>query len=248
MQQNGFVDLRINSADQDEANFWPGFTDIMTVIVLIFIMTMLALLAKNSGLLDQLATAVELRKAAEAEVKVMTDINEELNAHMLGLEGELNQMQMQMLAAAEKHRKAQEEHRRTLVLLDNSEQANMLLNTELDATRESLFAVLDEKEVWKLNKIKLNLKKTMLENSRARFKNRSKTLADKLAEQRKEFTERERKIARDMVELEQLRANNVYCFKMGQEEIKKEREAREQREREERNAAARVPPTRSFFE
>ena len=247
MLQNGFVDLRINSADSDDANFWPGFTDIMTVIVLIFIMTMLALLAKNSGLLDQLAAAVELRKAAEAEVKVMTDINEELNAHMVGLEGELNQMQIQMLAAAEKHRKAQEEHRRTLVLLNNSEQANIRLNTELEATRESLVAVLDEKEAWSLDRTKLNLKKTMLENSRARFKNRSKVLADKLAEQRKEFSERERKISRDMAELEQLRANNVYCFKMGQEEIRKEREAREQREREERNAAARVPPTRSFF-
>jgi len=245
MQQSGFIDLRIDSADSDGANFWPGFTDVMTVIVLIFIMTMLSLLAKNMGLLDELTSAIELERVAQAEVKTMTEINEELNSHLMGLEEELVQMQLSLASAIEKQRQ-------TLIRLDNSEQANAILNTALADSQSELAAVLGEKDAWKLEQSKLNLNKAMLENSRSRFRRKSKKLGDELADIRAEFDERERKIQQDMVELEQLRASNVYCFQMGQEEARKEREAREARER--RAAAKAQTPSQveaalsSFFE
>ncbi len=245
MQQSGFIDLRIDSADTDGANFWPGFTDVMTVIVLIFIMTMLSLLAKNMGLLDELTSAIELERVAQAEVKTMTEINEDLNYHLIGLEEELVQMQLSLASATEKHRQ-------TLIRLGNSEQANAILNTALADSQSELASVLGEKDAWKLEQSKLNLKKAMLENSRSRFRRKSKKLGDELADIRAEFDERERKIQQDMVELEQLRASNVYCFQMGQEEARKEREAREERER--KAAASSQTPSQvesalsSFFE
>ena len=38
----GFVDLRLNGQDNQlqEEGFWPSFTDIMTVVVMIFMMAM----------------------------------------------------------------------------------------------------------------------------------------------------------------------------------------------------------------
>ncbi len=44
----GFVDLRLNRQEgQNQDSFWPSFTDIMTVIVMIFLIAMVILLLRT---------------------------------------------------------------------------------------------------------------------------------------------------------------------------------------------------------
>ena len=57
--QEGFIDLRLNhQRDQTAESFWPSFTDIMTVVVMIFMLAMLILLARNMELLKELRATI----------------------------------------------------------------------------------------------------------------------------------------------------------------------------------------------
>lgn len=58
---NNFVDLRIANAGiaGDTADsVWPAFTDIMTVVLMIFLMSLVAFLIRNTQLVDELQTAL----------------------------------------------------------------------------------------------------------------------------------------------------------------------------------------------
>ena len=45
---SGFVDLRLNRRRPIEESFWPSFTDIMTVVVMIFLMGLLVVIVQNA--------------------------------------------------------------------------------------------------------------------------------------------------------------------------------------------------------
>ena len=72
---DSFIDLRLNQrAAQAEESFWPSFTDIMTVIVMIFLLAMVILLVRNMELLNELRAtmasrqeAMELARSTDAE-------------------------------------------------------------------------------------------------------------------------------------------------------------------------------------
>ena len=50
-----FVDLRVDQYDDNtNEGFWPSFTDIMTVIVMIFLLSMVVLQVRNMDLVKQL--------------------------------------------------------------------------------------------------------------------------------------------------------------------------------------------------
>ena len=44
---DGFIDLRQNQAQLVDEAFWPSFTDIMTVVVMIFLIATSILIVKN---------------------------------------------------------------------------------------------------------------------------------------------------------------------------------------------------------
>ena len=66
ISESGFIDLRINRQDaQSDEGFWPSFTDIMMVVVMIFLLSMVILLMRNLELVSQLrANSVAARSAA----------------------------------------------------------------------------------------------------------------------------------------------------------------------------------------
>lgn len=68
MSGDNFVDLRINSGvgSTGEDSVWPSFTDIMTVIVMIFLMVLLAFLIKNTELVRELKTTISEKNQASA--------------------------------------------------------------------------------------------------------------------------------------------------------------------------------------
>ena len=65
MSSEGFTDLRLNSREgQANENFWPSFTDIMTTVVMIFLIALVVLLVRNMELVDQLRSTMEAERIA----------------------------------------------------------------------------------------------------------------------------------------------------------------------------------------
>ena len=61
----GFVDLRVGRHESGaEDTFWPSFTDIMTVIVMIFLLAMVVLLIRNMELVNELRATMEAERSA----------------------------------------------------------------------------------------------------------------------------------------------------------------------------------------
>lgn len=66
---DGFIDLRQNHAHLVEDSFWPSFTDIMTVVVMIFLIATSILIVKNWELVDELQTRIEVEQKISQRLK-----------------------------------------------------------------------------------------------------------------------------------------------------------------------------------
>ena len=63
----GFVDLRVQAHGEgsySDDSVWPSFTDIMTVVVMIFLMALVVILIRNVDLVQQLRATMEAERAA----------------------------------------------------------------------------------------------------------------------------------------------------------------------------------------
>ena len=73
----GSVDLRLNGRDRGvEATLWPSFTDIMTVVVMIFLIAMVVLLMRNMELVAELRDLrgrTEVAIAADESIRTAED-------------------------------------------------------------------------------------------------------------------------------------------------------------------------------
>ncbi len=66
----GFTDLRLNRPGRDnEEGFWPSFADIMTVVVMIFLLAMVILLLRNQQLVEELRATLAAEREATALAK-----------------------------------------------------------------------------------------------------------------------------------------------------------------------------------
>ncbi len=135
----GFVDLRLNQRGGGEEGFWPSFTDIMTVIVMIFLLAMLTLLLKNMDLVHQLRASLAAERAATMQAQSTTHINTELNMRLKRLEEEAAMLRMRLMNLGE-------EQSRTLAELHESEQQNMQLKQTLSTITRARDVALAEKQ------------------------------------------------------------------------------------------------------
>ena len=66
-QFRGYPDLRLNrSSSSTETSLWPSFTDIMTVILMVFMLTMVVVIIKNADLIDQIRLSRQLQAEADS--------------------------------------------------------------------------------------------------------------------------------------------------------------------------------------
>jgi biopolymer transport protein ExbD len=75
----GSTDLRVNRQGQtSDTTLWPSFTDIMTVILMVFMLTMVVVIIKNTDLIAQIRLARSLQAESEQQlkdnVKVLADL------------------------------------------------------------------------------------------------------------------------------------------------------------------------------
>ncbi|MCU7844264.1 MAG: hypothetical protein KZQ93_10530 [Candidatus Thiodiazotropha sp. (ex Monitilora ramsayi)] len=101
MSEN-FIDLRLNrQGAQGDDSFWPSFTDIMTVIVMIFMLAMVILLLRNMELLSQLRSTMEAEQQAAELARTTGEENATLEEKLIAREYELSMLRMQLLRMEE---------------------------------------------------------------------------------------------------------------------------------------------------
>ena len=82
---NNFVDLRISNAGiggDTEDSVWPAFTDIMTVVLMIFLISMVAFLIRNAQLVDELQTTLIEKDQLSEEAILRAQQNNSLQAQL----------------------------------------------------------------------------------------------------------------------------------------------------------------------
>ena len=70
----------------DEASFWPSFTDIMMVVVLIFLMATSLLIVRNWNLVAELQFSIEAEKQAEQMIQSTSLENATLEERLVNAE------------------------------------------------------------------------------------------------------------------------------------------------------------------
>jgi len=180
MQQGGFVDLRLNNADSDEQSFWPTFTDIMMVIVLIFLLAMLTLLVKNMYLVDQLRDSLESERMATAQAQSTSNRNTELHVRLRSLQEETAMLRMRLMDLGE-------EHSRTLTQLSSAEQAKSQLASDLSAMTQARNVILDERVELQDRQIALQKIQDELQQEKKDLMAQLEQRAELLVEQKRQY-------------------------------------------------------------
>lgn len=93
-----FTDLRANAGDrQGEITLWPSFTDIMTVVLMIFMLTMVVVIIKNTTLAQALLRSEDQRRQIQSLLQNSENLQAELKVTMTDLEEKLRQKQMTVI-------------------------------------------------------------------------------------------------------------------------------------------------------
>lgn len=125
-----FVDLRQGHLSSE--SFWPSFTDIMMVVVIIFLLTSMLLMVKNWELLDQLRNSMA---AEEQAVKIINDTSQEnatLEEQLAHAQNEVSMLRMQLLQASEQQNQLNVElenkDKQIVIVLSDNEQLKSAVN------------------------------------------------------------------------------------------------------------------------
>jgi len=104
LKTNGFVDLRVGHgvAGIGDDSVWPSFTDVMTVIVMIFLMTLVVIMVRNFGLSSELLTNISAREAAMLANQDLTQKNTELETSLQSAEAERTSLAASLAQALER--------------------------------------------------------------------------------------------------------------------------------------------------
>ena len=95
MNDGGFTDLRVNPQEgQVNESFWPSFTDIMTTVVMIFLIAMVVLLVRNMELVKQLRATMEAERIAAELARATGEEKDSLATALHRTEEQLQQARL----------------------------------------------------------------------------------------------------------------------------------------------------------
>ena len=104
---SGFVDLRLNRRRTEDEGFWPSFTDIMTVVVMIFLMGMVVVMLQNIEVTNNMKSAL-LEKQKATELAESTSQEKSIVTHRLSdAEEELARLRMMIILANDQKKTVQ---------------------------------------------------------------------------------------------------------------------------------------------
>ena len=94
----GYPDLRLNrSSSSNDTSLWPSFTDIMTVILMVFMLTMVVVIIKNADLIDQIRLSRHLQAEAENRLASNTQVLADLRVRNTDLEEAIRSSRMEII-------------------------------------------------------------------------------------------------------------------------------------------------------
>ncbi len=121
---NGFVDLRRGHLSSE--SFWPSFTDIMMVVVMIFLLTSMVLVVRNWKLLDQLRHSMAAEEQASRIIHDTSAENSTLEEQLTQAQTDISLLRMQLLQANEQHTKLEktleDKEKQVITVLNNNTQ------------------------------------------------------------------------------------------------------------------------------
>ena len=125
-----FVDLRRGHLSSE--SFWPAFTDIMMVIVIIFLLTSMLLMVKNWELLDQLRSSMAAEEQAEKIIHDTSQENITLEEQLTQAQNEISMLRIQMLQANEHanqmYIELEDKEKQIVIVLSEKQQLKNSLN------------------------------------------------------------------------------------------------------------------------
>ena len=138
----GFVDLRRHSyAGSGADSFWPSFTDIMMVVVMIFMIASTVLMLRNWDLVQELRATIEAERKAEALAQYATETSATLEEQLAQAQHLISELRMRLMRAneidEEKTRQLADRERRLLVLQSDKQRLSASLQQSRRETRLS---------------------------------------------------------------------------------------------------------------
>ncbi|QEP44803.1 hypothetical protein D5085_17685 [Ectothiorhodospiraceae bacterium BW-2] len=102
MLRGGFVDLRHDSSsDHGAGSFWPSFTDIMMVVVMIFMLASTVLVLRNFELVKELSSTMEAEQLASRLAEVATETNATLEEQLSQTQYQVSELRMKLMQREE---------------------------------------------------------------------------------------------------------------------------------------------------
>ena len=98
MSGDGFTDLRLNRQEgQVQESFWPSFTDIMTTVVMIFLIALVVLLVRNMELVSQLRSTMEAERIAAELARATGEEKDSLAVALHTAEQNMQQLRLEVM-------------------------------------------------------------------------------------------------------------------------------------------------------
>ncbi len=122
----------------EEGSFWPSFTDIMMVVVVIFLMATSLLIVRNWQLVSELQQSIEAERLAAQMIESTTQENATLEERLINAEQMISILRLRILEKDELLKKADQqalEQRQIILALESDKDS---LNRQITRTETQL--------------------------------------------------------------------------------------------------------------
>ncbi len=136
---SAFSPIGQHQLDADnEGSFWPSFTDIMMVVVLIFLMASSLLIVRNWQLVNELQTSIEAEKLASEMIETTSLENATLEERLVNAEQLNSILRLRVLEKDELLRSSKNEDLRKQQVIENLEVDKAQLNRNIQDSKKEL--------------------------------------------------------------------------------------------------------------
>jgi len=145
---SAFSPLGPHSLESDNGDsFWPAFTDIMTVVVLIFLMATSLLIVRNYKLVADLQNSIEAERLASQVIESTTQENATLEERLTNAEQLNSLLRLKLLKKDELLARAKTEEALKLSAIETLKAENAELNRKIQQRQASLLKAHQQIEV-----------------------------------------------------------------------------------------------------
>jgi chromosome segregation ATPase len=175
----GFIDLRQHSETGiTHVSFWPSFTDIMMVVVVIFMMASSVLILRNMALVRDLRATIDAQHSAEEAARSASQTSATLEEQLAQTQNELSQLRMRLMRANEINQSRSEE-------ISRQEQRLLALETDKQQLAVSLQQARREAQLHQDQLTQTQAEYAQLNEAQATLKTRLQEVLSQLSQAEK---------------------------------------------------------------